>query len=280
MNFFKASNIESSEYETLEFLRTAFETARNRQSVTSIDCRLLKRKNGSELIAVNPYSRILWGGAVCRELSSFFCRDADNVDHDQDIFLFTLVNISWARSVSRPDIDLRKMKQEIWSALQGLSFIGFIEPAFYANLERGLFRDKKCIFWHVHSLVWGVSKKQLKQRSKQINGSARFRAIAPNLKSAHKRMIAQGELPKVVSYLLKSPTNAYRIYGFKQDVVSDDTCEMNYQQWKGPMRPGERVSMFHALKHHYLDQLAISGGEGRQLLARIKGTAQSTRKRF
>jgi len=57
-----------------------------------------------------------------------------DVEHVQDVHLFTLVHSGWATSVSGQDIDLYEMKHRIWSALQGLSFIGMIEPALYTNL--------------------------------------------------------------------------------------------------------------------------------------------------
>jgi len=273
MNFFRASEIESSEYKNGQLLDEAFETARNGHTVSRVDRKLLKQRVCRELIAVNNYSRIMWGCAICNELSGFFCHDDGDVEHVQDVYLFTLVHRGWATSVSGQDIDLYKMKHRLWSALQGLSFLGMIEPALYANLEDGLFRDKRCIFWHLHALVWGVSEGRLKKLAKSLNASGTYQAIAPGFDPADARTITQGTLPIVAGYMLKSPTNAYRVYGFNKD-SNDASIAPNYKQWKDPLRPGERITLFHALKHHYLDQLALSGGEGRQLLARAKRTAR------
>jgi hypothetical protein len=183
--------------------------------------------------------------------------------------------MGWARSVSGQDIDLYKMKHAIWAAMRGLSFLGMIEPAFYTNLEDGIFPDKKCIFWHLHALVWGVSFRQLKRLEKSLNGSGKFQAIAPGFDPADARPVTQGTLPVVAGYVLKSPANAYRVYGFNKD-PNDPSIAPYYKQWKEKLRPGERITLFHALKHHHLDQLALSGGEGRQLLARAKRSCSKT----
>jgi len=49
-----------------------------------------------------------------------------------------------------------------------------------------------------------------------------------------------------------------------------------YMQGKSPLRPGERITLFHTMKGHYLDQLAVAGGEGVGLLARAKRRALAT----
>jgi hypothetical protein len=88
MNFFKASEIESSEYENGQLLNEAFETARTGHRVSRVDRKLLKQRVCRELIAVNNYSRILWGRAICNELSGFFCHDDGDVEHVQDVYSF------------------------------------------------------------------------------------------------------------------------------------------------------------------------------------------------
>ena len=36
------------------------------------------------------------------------------------------------------------------------------------------------------------------------------------------------------------------------------------------MRPGHRVALFNLMREMYLDELSMAGGEGRELLKRIK----------
>src|SRR4051812_28375850 len=46
-----------------------------------------------------------------------------------------------------------------------------------------------------------------------------------------------------------------------------------FEQNKDPMRPGERIRLYKLMRHMSLDQMALAGGEERELLAAIKGEA-------
>jgi hypothetical protein len=50
----------------------------------------------------------------------------------------------------------------------------------------------------------------------------------------------------------------------------------SYMQGKSKLRPGERITLFHTMKNHYLDKLAVAGGDGVALLARAKRRALAT----
>jgi hypothetical protein len=83
--------------------------------------------------------------------------------------------------------------------------------------------------------------------------------------------------------MLKSPRSAYRLSRLEEkgpdgEVQTDISGQplTSYMQGKSELRPGERISLFHALKDHYLDQLAVAGGEGVGLLARAKRRALAT----
>jgi hypothetical protein len=92
----------------------------------------------------------------------------------------------------------------------------------------------------------------------------------------------QGDLPKVLGYLLKSPSVAYRVSRTDMQqpngdwlLTDDGEVKAKFFQHKAALRPGERIQLFHAMKNHYLDQLALAGGQGRPLLAEAKRLALS-----
>ena len=83
--------------------------------------------------------------------------------------------------------------------------------------------------------------------------------------------------------MLKSPRSAYRLSRPKEkgpdgEVQTDINGQplTYYMQSKSELRPGERITLFHTMKDHYLDQLAVAGGDGVGLLARAKRRAFAT----
>jgi hypothetical protein len=156
-----------------------------------------------------------------------------------------------------------------------------IEPAYYVNLQRGVRYDgKRCMFWHLHALVWGVSRKELKKRLRKLVIGGRYVAIADGLDPSHTRKIKQGRLPAHVAYLLKSPSKAYRVSVRDREDESgqpitdaDGVVLQQFKQGKSDLRHGDRIVLFHAMKHFYLDKLAVAGREGAGILRAVKRIA-------
>jgi hypothetical protein len=177
--------------------------------------------------------------------------------------------------------DLEQFKAIMRRGLRGLSYVGMMDVAFYANLAAGVrFNGKRCLFWHVHALVWGVTEREMKKHIRRLNRSGQYLAIADGLKGALSKKVRRGTLPVVASYILKSPANAYRVW--RKDRFDDDGNPLlnadgeilaKFKQRKGQLRHGERVRLFKLLKQVPLTELAISGGEGRAILARAKRNA-------
>ncbi|MFL6464637.1 MAG: hypothetical protein ACJ73N_09550 [Bryobacteraceae bacterium] len=181
--------------------------------------------------------------------------------------------------MTEPDLDLESIKQRLRYGLRGQSYFGIVEPAYYTNLQVGVrFTEKQCVFWHVHALVWNVNERKLKARLRLLEKSGRYVAIADGLKGAHVARIKQGTLPKVVGYMLKPPSAAYRVSRRRDLELPDGSPVTNadgeilarFRQGKSKLRPGERVRLFKVMAPLYLDGLVISGGEGAKLLVRAK----------
>ena len=95
-----------------------------------------------------------------------------------------------------------------------------------------------------------------------------YRPIADDFDGADARVIRQNELPQTLAYIVKSPTNSYRIAKWYR--IKDGARVYGFKQNKGLLRPGERVTLFHLMKNMRLDELAMAGGEGVRLLRRAK----------
>ncbi len=279
---FKGTKIEFYERQNASRLNHALLVARNRNTVSRSDKPLIKYRERSSLLAVNRHSRVIWGKAVCEQLENFFCYPG-TTDHNQTVYWVTLVDINCAVSVEGTTVDIDSIKKRLRSGLSGFSYFGAVEPAYYVNLQHGRFKEPRCMFWHLHALVWGVSREALSALVLELEASGRYLAIAEGFKGAHAEEIKQGDLPKVVSYMLKSPSWAYRLSRLEEkgpdgEVQTDINGQAltSYLQGKSKLRPGERITLFHTMKNHYLDKLAVAGGEGACLLARAKRRALAT----
>lgn len=277
MSLYSDSKIESLARLNHWKLREAFGEARNRKTVKKRDLQCVKTSEGKNLWAANQWSRRIWGKAVCDQLSEYFSYTEEG-NHSGETFLVTLADISCVTSTDPASINMKAIKKKLTLGLRGMSHLGFIEPAFYVNWQANLrFTDKKCLSWHVHALVWDIPGPKLRRHIKRLNVSEKYRPVAIQLRGAHCRRIKQGELAKVVGYITKPPVHSYRLSMVdRRDengelvVTSDGEVLTRLFQKKGKLRKGERITLFHAMKSLYLDDLAFAGGEGSKLLARVK----------
>jgi hypothetical protein len=276
---FKETRIEFYERQNASQLNHAFDHARNRDTVSRSDKLLIQYRERASLLAVNRYSRVIWGKAVCEQLEGLFC-SPDTTDHNQPIYWVTLVDINCAVSVDATKVALESIKQRLRSGLSGQHYLGVVEPAYYVNLQHGRFAEPRCMFWHLHALVWEISREALSALVRELEMSGRYIAIADGFDGVRAKKIKQGDLPKVLAYLLKSPRSAYRLSRLEEkgpdgqvQTDIDGQALTTYMQGKSELRPGERIILFHSMKNHYLDKLAVAGGDGVDLLARAKRRA-------
>ena len=69
--------------------------------------------------------------------------------------------------------------------------------------------------------------------------------------------------------MLKAPKKAYRLFKYEQ-ITPDGEILLRFKQCKDDLRLGERLTLFGLLRDMYLDQLAVAGGEGAEILRRVK----------
>ncbi|KJC36738.1 hypothetical protein UB31_35765 [Bradyrhizobium sp. LTSP849] len=283
MALFHETKFAEQSYAYDDALKDAFQSARIQKKITFSDRSCLEARRGPELLAVNHWSRVLWATAICNEVEQLFCSSESSVYHKGNIFFVTLLDLECARLVtsSATKEDLEQIKTRLRYGLRGFSHIGFIEPAYYTNLQAGVrFNEKRCMFWHTHALVWGCSRGKLSARLRTLEKAGRYWAIIPGVPAVKIQRVRQRTLPRVVGYILKPPNNAYRVSrrdlsGADGDPLVDDSGEVAaaFKQGKSRLRPGERVKMFKIMQSLYLDDLAFAGGEGVALLAGAKARA-------
>jgi hypothetical protein len=283
MTFYANTRIEYWQAKERSALRLAFQESRKRHTITRGDREKLRPGIRHELLAVNSFSRRIWGEVVSEELSNYFCDDGDGTEHNRDVYFVSLMDATCARSPESKltEADLKVIKNRLRYGLREFSYLGMIEPAYYVNLQQGVrFEGKRCMFWHLHALVWGVSHKELRKRLRKLARCGRYLSIADGLDATHTRKIKQGRLPAHVAYIAKSPSKAYRVsVRDREDEVgqpvtnTDGVVLQQFKQGKSDLRHGDRIVLFHAMKGLYLDKLTVAGRAGSGILKTVKRVA-------
>jgi hypothetical protein len=229
---------------------------------------VLKPSDAFYLPAVNSKARIKWGRIFIREIFQFFEITADEDDGPNEaMFLVTIADKSHVTSDQPQQINLIRIKRKLGSGLKGLSYIGMIEPGYYNVIydESGK-KQKNVASWHGHFLVWGIYKKDLVKHFGKVK--SRFTSIMPGLCAVHQKAIEPGQFGYKLWYILKAPCKEYSIG--KRHKPDQRTGLARFKQNLRQLRPGHRVALFNLMREMYLDELSMAGGEGCELLRRIK----------
>jgi hypothetical protein len=261
--------------ETLKLLRTKEKNSGSllnfalslRRYRDNMDIQILRPSDAFYLPAVNSKARIKWGAVFIQETFKFFRVADDENGPFEPVFLVTIADISHLTTDQPQQLHLSRIKRKLGAGLQGLSYIGMIEPGYYNVIYDELGNKRKnVVSWHGHFLVWGITKKQLAKHLKAIK--PRFTPIMPGLCAVHKKRIPRDQFGYKLWYLLKSPCKEYSIGQRRQRDAR--TGAVKFKHNSRQIRPGNRVKLFYLMRDMYLDNLAMAGGQGSELLQRIK----------
>lgn len=264
MGLFEDAGIQENEWHAYRELRRSFEVARNRHLITEAEKQLLHGPR-TNLSAVNTKARILFFRALCSELEKALKYRTSSRQFDRKVYLVTLVDIECAVPHGEIGADVAKFGRHFQRAVNGLDYIGIIEPGLYRHItfhagpEHAL---GKCISWHVHCLLWNARPDDLRELVRQLNRSREYVGLTPSQTAADHRRVR--DLDYVVGYVCKPPTFAYSI-GLRKRDRNGNPCEPRSKQYKDALRPGERVTFFRQLMHLRLPDLLIAGGKGEEI---------------
>jgi hypothetical protein len=231
------------------------------------DIKILSASDAFYLPAVNSKARIKWGTVSIQEIFKFFGIADDENGPNKPVFLVTIADKSHLTTEQPQQINPTRIKRKLGAGLVGLSYIGMIEPGYYKVIYDELGNQRKnVVSWHGHFLVWGITEKQLAKHFEAIKPN--FTPIMPGLCAVHKKKIPLDQFGYKLWYVLKSPCKEYSI-GQRRE-PDEKTGAAKFKQNSRQIRPGNRVRLFHLMREMYLDKLAMAGGEGREVLRRIK----------
>lgn len=278
--FYDQTNIAYWQARSRQNLQLAFENSRKRTKLNVLDRYRIGPACRERFLAVNSHSKIVWNETTCGELVKKFCDGGDGTWHRGEVLFVTLCDRQCVRSSKDElnDQDLAQIKRRLRIALRGLNHFSIVEPAYYVNWKfgSGLSGARRCISWHLHALVWGISKEKLRVRIRKLRQQGKYVALARGLKPTNIKPIEQGRLPRTVAYMLKSPSSAYRVSTIdwirngKVVTDADGVVEQTHSQSKSELRPGERLTVYLIMRQLCLDDLAMAGGDGKSILANVK----------
>ncbi|MHC2395049.1 hypothetical protein ACVMFA_007380 [Bradyrhizobium liaoningense] len=239
MTLFKHTKIEEAEDFAHGRLLNAFETSHKRHLVDSNDEDLVSADDGAGLSAVCHSARLCWARFLSRELACRFHYDVKTGAINGKVYFFTLVDVGCRRSVDEFEMDLKPIIRKLRSGIRDRSFIGVIEPGLYSHVSAadGM-APGECISWHLHVLLWGISRKRAKRLAAELNGSGKYVPLSPRQDGVSQRIVREGELSKALGYILKPPKCAYRL-GLRSESIG--STEPSFIQYRTELAPQIRT---------------------------------------
>jgi hypothetical protein len=286
MSLFSMSELRNKEHLSNTELQLAFEQLRKKHTITPKDRKLTDPCSVSDLCCVNYPARIRWSRAFCKEFAMFFGLNNQNNYPKQRLFFITLTDVSCTTDHDAPWVGIYKFRRKLQAGLKGLNYVGMVEPGLYVNACPGTrWSNRKAVSWHLHAICWGENRNQMKKRFCRLNRDGWYLSILASQRGADQKEILDARLPKnrertfladKLRYLLKSPKNAYRIYRTERTTCDGEVVPC-FKQRKSELRKGDRITLFHLLKGLHCPELAAAGGDGTDMMRRIKRKAVRVR---
>jgi hypothetical protein len=198
------------------------------------------------------------------------------------LFFVTLTDASCTTDHDEAFVEISKFKRKLQAGLRGLKKVGMVEPGLYVNLALGTrWSNKRSVSGHLHGICWGENRRQIKKRFCRLNRDGWYVSILATQRGAYQQEIVDRRFPKnractfladKLRYLLKSPKKAYRIYRTER-MTPDGELVPCFRQRKSELRKGDRITLFHLMKNLHFPELAAAGGDGTDIMRRIKRRA-------
>lgn len=255
--------LHKKEVENGKWLQDALALRRNRQLA---NLGIIHASNAFYLPAVNSKARIKWGRIFIKGLYDHFQIPETQHGPNEPVFLVTIADRAHLTTDQPQKINLAGIKRKLRSGLKGLSYVGMIEPGYYTNIYESKDKVNNIVSWHGHFIVWGISDSDLARHLKKAKRL--FTPIMPCRCAVHKKQIEPEQFGYKLWYINKSPRKEYSIG--KRKELDEPTGDLIFQQNKRDLRPGNRIKLFNLMCQIYLDQLAMAGGVGSELLRKIK----------
>ncbi|WHQ68792.1 hypothetical protein [Methylorubrum extorquens] len=163
----------------------------------------------------------------------------------------------------RPNPGIVDIRRHYRRALQGLDYLGMLDPAFYVSTQR-VQGVPRFLLWHAHALVWNTSKCALDAWAERVRPT--MSAYLPYASAVDCRVVKPWDLRQVIWYANKTPYKQYQVW--RRDSGS-------LGQQKRNMNGINSVRLYAELHDMTLPELTLAGGMGRPVLSHTEASASS-----
>lgn len=169
----------------------------------------------------------------------------------------------WAMDLREAhQVDIEAIRGDVRKALDGVNYLGVIEPGYYPERRKHPHGSKGLVLWHAHLMAWGPDRARLADAVAAINRtetSLLFGVAASNM-----RPRSWDTAQRVLAYMFKTPAKAYTTRRIPERVDADtgEIKDEHDKQYSRRLRPGEHVHMRNVLRELSLQELIVAGGDG------------------
>lgn len=246
---------------------------KNTRTIGSALSRELDPRNAIYLHANNMQARIAFADVAVEQFEELF----DRIGGASPTLGFWMTLTPGQFAVDEDadqEFDPKALMQWVHRQLRGLSFVAMIDMAYYSN-KAVLGGHAAAASWHVHLIVWGCTRQELKAIRDRIN--LRHRSLVPTRPVAHFRGYIREKLMERVYYMLAAPMDDYRVGMHREEYINPDTGVVlaagTFKQNKGRLKPGKIIKIYEIMEGYYLDKMLFGGGEGRAVAKDIRRKA-------
>ncbi|MBX9459500.1 MAG: hypothetical protein KL863_27655 [Rhizobium sp.] len=251
-------------------------TGRGREKLNDEARENLRDRSAKSLKATNPRARIAFVEALDRELSQYF----DQGESPDKLFWVTITPRAWAcPHIIADQFDNRNARRDLISLLQGLSYVGMIDAAFYGNKTASAwdrstngYVHSQIMSFHAHLLVWGRDVTYMEGLRDAHN------LFVPSLFPGHDsfffRAITPSKAREKAFYMAKAPLKEMRIQKKTApvEIANSETGEFfemprpRVRSRKGGLRQGDACKIHNALSRFSIPDFALAHGAGRRIM--------------
>ena len=152
------------------------------------DFPLIREPLAVYLPAINATARIHWATTWVCEFYKYFDLNDDDEGPNIPLFLVTIADKTYLTNAETQNIDFESIRRKLSGALQGLDYVGMIEPGFYNVIydEDGEIQ-RDVVSWHGHFLVWNTTRQELQCWRRRIK--SRIGRVVPHRCAVHIKRI-------------------------------------------------------------------------------------------
>jgi hypothetical protein len=233
---------------------------------------LIKPQSKHELNAHNAFARANFRRSLAAKLFDFLGAIGPRFIADRDVYFLTIIDGAMVAYPGEEDLFLRaagavpmhEVRTRYLELLRGLDYVGMIEPALYISTKK-LFGVPRLVNYHVHCLVWGISREDLRRFCRAIN--AEVSTLVPHAVAAKFKLVRAPDLRKVLCYLSKMPAWQTQLW------VKEETGR--HHQASRRLNGINAVRVLGEMAEYDLADLAIGGGRGKRMVTAALRQAKS-----